>query len=104
MRMSSFTATEQSSKCEVRSPNRSANSHFGVRRSNFKTSRREFLKRGGGGFGALALAYLMGRDNLLGGVAPVATPNSNLLAPRVPHFPAKARSVIWLFMEGGPSH
>src|SRR5439155_26473703 len=28
----------------------------------------------------------------------------NPLAPRSPHLPARAKSVIWLFMEGGPSH
>src|SRR5438309_12059328 len=56
------------------------------------SSRRDFLLRGGGGFGALALTYLLSRD----GVASAA------VAP--PHAVPRAKSVIWLFMEGGPSH
>ena len=55
------------------------------------TNRREFLKKAGAGFGMLALADLL-RAN---------TPDP--MAPRLPHFPAKAKSIIWLFMEGGPS-
>ncbi|MFN0172961.1 MAG: DUF1501 domain-containing protein [Bryobacteraceae bacterium] len=53
-------------------------------------SRREFLSRHAFGFGGLALAQLRAA--------------SNPLAPKVPHFPAKAKSVIYLFMQGGPSH
>src|SRR5437588_4973563 len=56
-------------------------------------SRRDFLVHAGGGFGALALSYLLARD----GVCSAAT-------SRPPHLPARAKSVIWLFMEGGPSH
>jgi len=61
-------------------------------------SRRDFLTRSGGGFGLLALLSLMERD---GRAAPVAdAPGS----PRAPHFRATAKSVIWLFLDGGPSH
>jgi hypothetical protein len=62
-------------------------------------SRRQFLARAGGGFGLLALSGLLGREGLLAAPAPL-----NPLAPREPHFPTRARSVIWLFMNGGPSH
>ena len=66
-------------------------------------SRREFLSSSGSGLGALALAYL-----LEGAVSPVkalATGRAdNPLAPKPPHHPPKVKSVIWLFMEGGPSH
>src|SRR5262245_38664628 len=62
-------------------------------------SRRELLVKGGAGFGAVALAWLLGEDCSLG-----ATPSLSPLAPRPTHHPAKARSVIFLFMEGGPSH
>src|SRR5690348_16481856 len=55
-------------------------------------SRREFLLRGGGGFGALALTYLMARDS------------DASAAVKPPHTAARAKSIIWLFMEGGPSH
>src|SRR5881296_1656275 len=63
-------------------------------------SRREFLRRAGGGFGLLALASLLERDGLL--AAPATPPNP--LAPKRPHFAARTRSVIFLFMSGGPSH
>ena len=60
-------------------------------------SRRNWLRTAGGGFGALALCDLLARDTR-------ANETRNPLAPRLPHFAAKARSVIFLFMYGGPSH
>ncbi len=60
-------------------------------------SRRDFLANSGSGLGAIALAAMMQRD----GVAGTAV---DPLRPKAPHFPATAKSVIWLFMEGGPSH
>ena len=69
------------------------------------TSRREFLQRFGSGFGLLGLASLLERQGLLS--SPRRWPPSDLslnpLAPRPAHFPAKAKRVIWLFMNGGPS-
>lgn len=65
-------------------------------------SRRDFLLRGGAGFGALALSYLL-RDDPLFAQAAGQTP-VNPLAPKPPHFTPRARNVIFLFMEGGPSH
>ena len=65
-------------------------------------SRRELLFRAGAGFSGLALASLLDRDGLL-----AATSNDkrvNPLAVKAPHFPAKAKSVIFLFMYGGVSH
>ena len=67
-------------------------------------SRREFLQRAGCGFGALAFAHLLGLDGLLASGAPALSTPLNPLAPKPPHFVTKARSVIFLFMEGGPSH
>jgi hypothetical protein len=64
-------------------------------------TRRDFLSRAGAGFGALALTYLLERERLLAASAEDAV---NPLAARPSHFAAKARSVIFLFMEGGPSH
>jgi len=61
--------------------------------------RRRFLQQAGGGMGIVALADLLGSQSLLAGDAPAS--NAGRLPP--PHFPAKARSVIWLFMEGAPS-
>src|SRR5687767_7201327 len=64
-------------------------------------SRREFLCRSGGGFGAVALSYLLARDLRADNVA---IDPLNPLAKRQPHFTPRAKSVIFLFMEGGPSH
>ena len=63
-------------------------------------SRREMLLQSGAGFGALALSYLL-RDNPL--FAQQAS-SPNPLRAKPPHFAAKAKSVIFCFMEGGPSH
>lgn len=62
------------------------------------TDRRRFLQKVGAGFGMLALADLLGHDQLLASEPEVAGP----MAPKVSHFAARAKSVIWLFMEGGP--
>jgi len=63
------------------------------------SSRRAFLCESGGGFAALALTWLLAQDEARAGTRPVSP-----LAPRPPHFPAKAKRVIYLFMHGGPSH
>ncbi|MEX2026021.1 MAG: DUF1501 domain-containing protein, partial [Pirellulaceae bacterium] len=65
------------------------------------TSRRDFLTRAGGGFGALALSSLLRRDL---SAADTSADIGNPIAPRQPHFPATAKSVIWCFLDGGPSH
>ena len=67
-------------------------------------SRRDFLARAGAGFGALALAELLGGSALGAALEEEARSVSQPLLPRRPHFAAKAKSVIFLFMEGGPSH
>src|SRR5262245_36759519 len=72
---------------------------FGSPSSAFP-SRRHFLRRAGNGFGLLALAGLLENQGLLGAAEMPVNP----LAPRKAHFAAKAKSVIWLFMNGGPSH
>ena len=68
-------------------------------------SRRSFLERTGSGFGMLALTSLLAESGLLAPSA-LANPQTgpvNPLAPRPSHFPVKAKSVIWLFMNGGQS-
>ena len=67
------------------------------------TTRRDFLRRGGAGFGALALASLMGDSRVLAALGNAGTA-VNPLQPRLPQLPGTARRVIFLFMEGGPSH
>ncbi|SVB11506.1 uncharacterized protein METZ01_LOCUS164360 [marine metagenome] len=59
-------------------------------------TRREMLARCANGFGGVALASLLANET-------VAKP-TNPLAPKPSHFPAKAKSIIFLYMDGGPSH
>ncbi len=62
-------------------------------------TRRWFFQQCGMGLGAIALGELMGSRS-----AAAAAPAANPLAPRLPHFAAKAKRVIYLFMAGAPSH
>ena len=59
-----------------------------------QTTRRQLLVQAANGFGAMALAALMQEQ---------AFRAATVKPERQPHFPAKARSVIFLFMDGGPS-
>ncbi|MEW4565101.1 DUF1501 domain-containing protein [Bremerella sp. JC770] len=70
-------------------------------------NRRDMLSRMGTGLGMLGLAGVLGDENLLAAEtqsAAQASSYQNPLAPKSPHFPAKAKHVIHLFMTGGPSH
>ena len=60
-------------------------------------SRRQIFQRAGAGFGWIALQSMLAR-------AGFGASSMNPLAPKAGHFPAKAKSIIWLFMNGGPSH
>lgn len=62
-------------------------------------SRREMLLRSGMGLGALGLATVLGQPALADDRPGLASP----MAPKPPHFPVKAKRVIHLFMNGGPS-
>src|SRR5260370_27221988 len=57
-------------------------------------TRRDGLREGGNGFGKVGLASLLG-EQLQG--------SSNSLEPKAPHFAPKAKQVIFLFLNGGPS-
>src|SRR6266436_2370816 len=59
-------------------------------------TRRELLCKLGGGFGALALMDLLSRELKGASTSP--------LAAKPPHFPAKAKHCVFLFMNGAPSH
>jgi hypothetical protein len=69
-------------------------------------NRRDLLWRIACGFGGVALAGLLAEE--AAGAAPVAhaasLPGADPLAPKQPHFPARAKRVIFLFMHGGVSH
>jgi hypothetical protein len=66
-------------------------------------SRRDFLLRGGAGFGALPLAYLLGQRPTRAETQSPQAVVSPLIA-KAAHLAPRAKSVIFLFMEGGPSH
>src|SRR5438309_2646606 len=78
-------------------------SHHRPRLEDLLLTRRELLGRMGNGFAALGLTGLMASEGLLAQPAEAAT-LLNPLAPKAPQFPAKAKHVIFLFMNGGPSH
>jgi len=66
-------------------------------------NRRQMLRKFASGFGMLGLAGLLADDFVAGALAQsVGSINPLLLRP--PHFPPKAKRVIFLFMSGGPSH
>ncbi len=68
-------------------------------------TRRDLLRRAGGGAGLLGLAALLQDEGLLSATARGATVDAlNPLAPRPAHFAPTAKRVIWLFINGGPSH
>ncbi len=59
-------------------------------------TRRRLLQKAGAGFGMVALNSLLARAGL--------GASRNPLGSKTPHFAPKAKSIIWLFMNGGPSH
>ena len=71
-----------------------------------RRTRREFLWQAGAGFTGTALAGLMALEGskLQASSGASTEKDTNPLKPRRPHYPAKAKSVIFLFMYGGPSH
>src|SRR4051794_5391815 len=66
-------------------------------------TRREFLWETGAGFGAAALTSILSLDGCFTRSA-AASSIANPLAPKPALLPGKAKSVIFLFMYGGPSH
>src|SRR5204863_8884413 len=73
-------------------------------------TRREFLWQVGGGFAGLALIDLLSASGFFASTAAASTlqrfnasTSSSPLAPRQPHFPAKAKRCVFLFMNGAPS-
>ena len=95
--------------------------HLFATPSSTFTTRRDFLRRAGSGCGLLALAGLLRDQRLLaadgvpvntalasvGSALPTthsAVNSLNPLAAHPGHFVSKAKSVIWIFLNGGPSH
>ena len=67
-------------------------------------TRREFLWQTGGGFGAAAMTSMLSEDGFFNTANANEATYANPLAAKPPHFAPKAKSVIFLFMYGGPSH
>src|SRR5258707_9085921 len=65
-----------------------------------RITRRHFFSQGALGLGSIALASLLSDGKLF---AADPAPTTNPMAPRPPHFPARAKNIIYLFMAGGPS-
>jgi hypothetical protein len=70
---------------------------------NYQFDRRELLRRVGMGFGSLALTQLLSQSGDLS-LQAATSESLNPLAPKQPPLPGKAKRVIHLFMNGGPSH
>jgi hypothetical protein len=86
--------------------------HHGPRPTDRSLSRRQLLRNCGMGMGAVALANLMAQmgfaEAISSPAAAIASPALsggpiNPLSPKSPQFPGKAKRVIHLFMNGGPS-
>ena len=76
--------------------------HHALEPDDFALTRRDFLQRSGMGFGVAGLASLMGASP-----SAMAAPGSSAVSPMIakqPHFPAKAKRVIHIFLNGGLSH
>jgi hypothetical protein len=65
-------------------------------------TRRQFLLRTGNGIGAAALSTMLNPSLIGSAMGEVMQPYGGL--PSIPHFPGKAKRVIYMFMAGGPSH
>lgn len=67
-------------------------------------TRRQLLARAGCGFGMLGLTGLLQQEGLLHAAESLGARSLDPLAVRETHFPGKAKHVIWIFVNGGPSH
>ena len=68
-------------------------------------TRREFFNTTASGLGMAALGSMLSQDGVIGAEGDDDSPNGfNPLAPRAPHFEAKAKACIFIFMAGAPSH
>lgn len=77
---------------------------FGQQRFPCGLTRRQSLWQMGGGFAGLAMTALLESEGFFQKIGYAAAPSTNPLAPRESHFPCKAKSCIFLLMNGGPSH
>src|ERR1043166_363443 len=78
--------------------------HHALNPEHLALTRREFLCRCGMGMGAVSLASLLGSLNSVNAEPSHAAGFINPLSPKSPHFPGKAKRIIHIFANGGPSH
>ena len=71
-----------------------------IHSTSFELTRRDTLQRMGTGMGVLGLAGILAQDGSLASAAPAS---ASPLAPKPSHFAPKAKHIIHLFMNGGPS-
>ena len=81
-----------------------SNRHTSRRLTPCGRTRREFIWQAGGGFVGTALAYLLAQDGLFQQARADTPAKASPLSARPSHFAPKAKSCIFLFMYGGPSH
>jgi hypothetical protein len=74
-----------------------------LKMSQFDSDRRNFIRRGGYGIGALTVGGVIGNGGVFASLQAAELAAANPLAPRSPHFAARAKSVIWLHMIGAPA-
>ena len=92
---------------EIKSDNRIAVPKRTLRGNFCGRTRREFLWQAGAGFTGTALTSLLARDGFFASQSVAAdgiTRWKNPLAAKPPHFVPRAKSIIFLYMYGGPSH
>src|SRR5437762_3472902 len=77
--------------------------YHGPRSDDRQLSRRQLLCKCGMGMGGLALAQLLAQTGFANTLTAPGNAPINPLAPKMPQFPGKAKRVIHLFMNGGPS-
>ncbi len=106
--MNTYTSTDPMDAVELtpQGTNAMTNQHYFASLSRAFASRRQFLARAGNGAGLLALASLLKDERLLAETNLPAAGGMNRLNPlaaHAGHFPAKAKNIIWIFKNGGPS-
>ena len=72
--------------------------------SPMSMTRREMLKRCGMGLGMIGLSSILKQEGLLASSNPLGETALSPMAPKLPHFAPRVKRVIWLFINGGPSH
>src|SRR6201984_197753 len=77
--------------------------HHAPNLEHLALTRRDFLRRCGMGMGAIGLAGLLGNLGFLN-TARAETTSMNPLLPKAPQFPGRAKRVVHIFANGGPSH